>query len=73
MYRSDAGKIVFIVILVMAAFVSVALISADLTLNRVITDIKAEIRAIPPNVALLIVASIAIQIFLLSRVDIEHK
>lgn len=73
MYRSDAGKIVFIVILVMAAFVSVALISADLTLNRVITDIKAEIRAIPPNVAWLIVASIAIQIFLLSRVDIEHK
>lgn len=73
MYRSDAGKIVFIVILVMAAFVSVALISADLTLNRVITDIKAEIRTIPPNVAWLIVASIAIQIFLLSRVDIEHK
>lgn len=73
MYRSDAGKIVFIVILVMATFVSVALISADLTLNRVITDIKAEIRAIPPNVAWLIVASIAIQIFLLSKVDIEHK
>ena len=73
MYRSDAGKIVFIVILVMAAFVSVALISADLTLDIVITDIKAEIRAIPPNVAWLIVASIAIQIFLLSRVDIEHE
>lgn len=73
MYRSDVGKIVFVVILVMAAFVSVALISADLTLNGVITDIKAEIRAIPPNVAWLIVASIPIQIFLLSRADIEHK
>ena len=73
MYRNNAGKIVFIVILVMVTLVSAALISADLTLNGIITDIKAEIRAIPPNVAWLIVASIAIQVFLLSRVDIEHE
>lgn len=73
MYRNDAGKIIFIVVLVMAAFVSAALISADLTLNGIITDIKTEIRAIPPNVAWLIVASIPIQVFLLSRVDIKHK
>ena len=72
MEREDAGKIFLLVFVFLAAILSMALINADIAIVDITTSLKTQFNAIPTSVFWLAGVVMVVQIFLLSKVDLEQ-
>lgn len=72
MQREDAGKVFLLIFLLIVAVFAMAFINADIAVADVTTALKSQFDSVPTGVFWFGGAAAVIQVFLLSKVDLEH-